>query len=40
MRENSDASELSGLCLGDSAMRRFVFLERRETRDWGVMSGV
>lgn len=38
MRENSEASELRGVCFGDRASMRFVFLERRETRDWGVTS--
>ena len=38
MSVNSAASEERGVCLGESARRRFVFLERRETRDCGVMS--
>ena len=38
MRENSAAREVRGVCFGDRARRRFVFLERRETRDWGVTS--
>lgn len=38
MRENSDAREVRGVCFDESASRRLVFLERRETRDWGVMS--
>ena len=38
MRENSEAREVRRVCFGDRASRRFVFLERRETKDWGVTS--
>jgi hypothetical protein len=40
MRENSDAREVRGVCFGERAIKRFVSLESRETRDWGVMSEV
>lgn len=33
VRENSEASVYTGVCFGERAMRRLVFLERRETRD-------
>lgn len=36
--ENSAARVERSVCFGESAMRRLVFLERRVTRDWGVMS--
>ena len=39
MRENSVAREDSGVCFGESVMRRLVFSERRPTKDCGVMSG-
>lgn len=38
MSENSVAREVSGVCLGASAMRRLVFSDRSPTRDCGVMS--
>lgn len=38
MRENSVAREDSGVCFGESVMRRLVFSERRPTRDCGVTS--
>ena len=38
MRENSDASDVRGVCFGDRARRRLVFLESSETRDCGVTS--
>lgn len=38
MRENSAAREVRGVCVGESARMRLVFLERSEMSDWGVMS--
>jgi hypothetical protein len=38
IRENSAASEESGVCLGERPMRRFVPPDTISTRDWGVIS--
>lgn len=38
MSENSDASDVRGVCLCDRASSRLVFLESSDTRDCGVMS--
>ena len=39
MRENSGAREVNGVCVVDRAKMMLTFLESRETRDCGVMSG-
>ncbi len=37
-RENSAASELSGVCFGESAIKRLVFNDSNCTSDCGEMS--